>query len=72
MNQIEAAFVFQQYSVRSRASLLGRFELIGNYAEANRYLDRLRAVTPADLQRASQTWFPEDRRIVGVLLPEQP
>ncbi|MGH7357027.1 MAG: M16 family metallopeptidase [Candidatus Rokuibacteriota bacterium] len=72
MNQIEAAFVFQQDSVRSRASLLGRFELIGNYTEANRYLDRLRAVTPSDLQRVAQTWFPEDRRIVGVLLPEQP
>ena len=72
MNQIEAAFVFQQDSVRSRASLLGRFELIGNYAEANRYLERLRAVTPADLTRAAQTWFPEDRRVVGVLLPEPP
>jgi zinc protease len=72
MNQIEAAFVFQQDSVRSRASLLGRFELIGNYLEASRYLERLRAVTPADIQRAAQTWFPEDRRIVGVLLPAPP
>jgi zinc protease len=72
MNQIEAAFVFQQDSVRRRASLLGRFELIGGYAQADRYLERLRAVTPADLMRVARTWFPDDRRIVGVLLPERP
>jgi zinc protease len=68
-NQIEAAFVFQEDSVHRRASLLARFELLGGYAEKDRYLQRIRAVTAADIQRVARTYFLPHRKNVGVLLP---
>jgi zinc protease len=68
-NQIEAAFVFQEDSVHRRASLLARFELLGGYAEKDRYLQRIRAVTAADVQRVARTYFLSHRKNVGVLLP---
>jgi zinc protease len=68
-NQTEAAFVFQEDSVYRRASLLARFELIGGYAGKDRYLERLRAVTAADVMRVATTWFDPDRKNVGILLP---
>jgi zinc protease len=70
-NQIEAAFVFQADSVHRRASLLARFELIGGWALADRYVDRIRAVTADDLRRVARTYFPPDRKNVGVLLPRR-
>jgi zinc protease len=69
-NQIEAAFVFQEDSVHRRNALLARFELIGGYAEKDRYVPRIRAVTADDLLRVARTYFPEHRKNVGVLLPQ--
>lgn len=69
-NQVEAAFVFQQDSIHRRASLLGRFEMIGGYHLQDTYLARLRAVTAADVQRVARTWFSPHTRNVGVLLPQ--
>jgi zinc protease len=69
-NQIEAAFVFQEDSIHRRASLLARFELIGGYQQKDSYLQKIRAVTAADLQRVARAWFPEERRNVGILLPK--
>jgi zinc protease len=70
-NQVEAEFVFQQDSVHRQASLLARFELIGGYRQQDAYLDRIRAVTAADVTRVVQTWFPLDRKNVGTLLPKR-
>ncbi len=68
-NQIEASFVFQQDSVYRRAALLARFETIGGYRLLDSYVDLIRAVTAADLQRVARAYFPVDRKNVGVLLP---
>jgi zinc protease len=68
-NQLEASFVFQEDSVHRRNALLARFELIGGYAEKDRFVPRIRAVTAADVLRVAGTYFPEDRKNVGVLLP---
>jgi len=68
-NQIEAAFVFQEDSVHRRASLLARFELIGGYALKDGYLQRIRAVTAADVQRVARAYFLEQRKNAGILLP---
>jgi zinc protease len=68
-NQVEAAFVFQQDSVYRRASLLARFETIGGYRLLDAYVDLIRGVTAADVQRAARAYFPADRKNVGVLLP---
>jgi zinc protease len=68
-NQAESAFVFQDDSVHRRASLLARFELIGGYAQKDAYVDRMRAVTAADLLRVAQRYFPDEHKNVGVLIP---
>jgi zinc protease len=68
-NQIEAAFVFQEDSVHRRASLLARFELIGGYVLKDSYLQRIRAVTAADVQRVARAYFLEQRKNAGILLP---
>ncbi|HEU5193533.1 MAG TPA: pitrilysin family protein [Methylomirabilota bacterium] len=69
-NQVEAGFVFQDDSVHKRAALLARFELIGGYALKDQYLDKVRAVTAADLQRVAEKYFSEDKKNVGILLPK--
>ena len=69
-NQVESGFVFQEDSIHSRASLLARFELIGGYALRDGFLDRIRAVTAADLQRVAQRYFEDDKKNVGILLPK--
>jgi zinc protease len=69
-NQIEAAFVYQEDSIHQRASLLARFELIGGFAQKDSFLAKIRAVSAADLMRVARTWFPQDRKSVGVLLPK--
>ncbi len=71
-NQIEASFVWQQDSVFSRASVLGRFEMLGSWRLLNEYLPKLRAVTAADLQRVARTYFAVDRKNVSILLPAAP
>src|SRR5262249_56557535 len=68
-NQIEAGFVFQDDSVHRRAALLARFELIGGYALKDRFLERMRAVTAADVQRVARAYFSDDKKNVGILLP---
>jgi len=69
-NQIEAAFVFQEDSVHSRASLLTRFELLGGHHLKDQYVPRIRAVTAEQLKLAATTYFTGERKNVGVLLPK--
>ena len=69
-NQIEAGFVFQDDSVHKRAALLARFELIGGFALKDQYLDKIRAVSAADLQRVAQRYFAPEKKNVGILLPK--
>lgn len=69
-NQIEAAFVFQEDSVHSRAALLARFEMIGARAGQDDFLKAIRGVTAADLTRVARAWFAADKKNVGVLLPK--
>jgi len=71
-NQIEAAFVWGQDSVHSRASSLARFELMGSWRLLDRFVPGIRGVTAADLQRVARAHFPADRRNVGVLQPAEP
>jgi zinc protease len=68
-NQVEAGFVFQEDSIHRRASLLARFELIGGYALKDSYLDSIRAVTAADVQRVARAYFLDEKKNVGILVP---
>ncbi len=71
-NQIEAAFVWRQDSIYSRAASLARFELAGSWRKSETYLPLIRQVTAADLQRVARTYFQAQGRTVGTLLPGPP
>ena len=71
-NQIEAAFVWRQDSVYSRASTLARFELTGSWRNSETFVSLIRQVTAADLQRVAQTYFRSQGRTVGTLIPGAP
>ena len=71
-NQIEASFVWEQDSVFTRASALGRFEMLGSWRMLDDFLPKVRAVTAADLQRVAQRYFPVDRKNVSILPPAEP
>jgi zinc protease len=68
-NQIEAAFIWRQDSIHSRASTLARFELARSWRDSDSFVPLIRQVTAADLQRVARAYFQIDRRTVGVLLP---
>ena len=70
-NQIEAELIFAQDSVHQRANQLAQFELLGGYALAAKFLEKVRAVTAGDLLRVARTYFPSDRKNVGILLPKR-
>lgn len=63
--QTEAAFVYAKDSIRSLAQQLGYFETVASYRYLDTYLDRVKAVTPADLQRVARQYLLEETRTVG-------
>src|SRR5260370_39689838 len=71
-NQIEASFVWQQDSVFSRASVLGRFQMLGSGRLLGDYLPRDRKVTAACLQQVVRREFLVDRKNISILLPAEP
>lgn len=71
-NQLEAEFVFAQDSNFYQAMLLGRFELLRDWRDLDRYLPNLRAVTAEDVQRVARKYLVPEHRTVGVLVPTGP
>src|SRR5437870_1454727 len=69
-NQVEAAFIWRQDSIHSRASTLARFELARSWRDSERFVPLIRQVTAEDLQRVANAYFQIERRTVGVLLPD--
>jgi len=70
-NQIEASFIMGQDSVFYQAMLLGQFETVAEWRLLEKYIDRVRAVTKADIQRVAKEYFTEENRTVGILVPEK-
>ncbi len=68
--QIEASFVFSQDSVFSRAMLLGRYAMADEWSGVDDYLAAIKAVTPAQVQKAAQLWLDPKKRTTGILHPE--
>ena len=72
-NQLEAARVFGQDSIFRQAMLLGQAETVGaGWKFEDSFLDKIRKVTPQDVQRVAQHYLIEDGRTVGILIPTPP
>lgn len=71
-NQIEAEFVFAQDSVHMLAELLGSYESAASWKLLPSYVDRIRQVTAADVQRVARQYIVADNRTVAILIPIKP
>jgi zinc protease len=72
-NQVEAARIFEQDSNFRHAMLLGQAESVGaGWRKVDQFLERIRAVTPKDVQRVAAQYLIEDARTVGTLIPVTP
>lgn len=67
--QCEAQFAYARDGVTSQAFALGYFERMGSWHDLFAHVDRLRAVTPDDVQRVAATYLTETNRSVGLFLP---
>jgi len=70
LKQSKAQFIYSNESVTSQARWLGFSEVIASTAWLDRYLDRLAAVTAADVQRVAQAYLLRKQCTVGYYLPE--
>ena len=70
MRQIEADFVYQNDSVSAQAGQIGRFAAINQPHYLDTYLDHIRKVTPAEIQRAAKQYLTADNRTVAYFDPQ--
>ena len=71
-NQIESEFIFAQDSVHRLANLLGAWESVASWKLLAGYLDGIRKVTAADVQRVARQYLTPDNRTVAILIPIKP
>jgi zinc protease len=71
-NQIESEFIFAQDSVHRLANLLGAWESVASWKLLAGYLDGVRKVTAADVQRVARQYLTPDNRTAAILIPIKP
>jgi zinc protease len=70
-NVIRTDFYQPQQSIAGKANLLGQAELVyGGYEKLFTWMERFDHVTPAQVQKAAQTWLSATKKTTGVLLPK--
>jgi zinc protease len=70
VKQARAMFAFGAESVTSQGFWLGYTEIFDTYRWFENYLDRLAAVTTADVQRVAQKYLAPTNRTVGHFVPD--
>ena len=68
-NQITSEFIFAQDSVHRLASLLGAYEAVASWRVLAGYLDGIRKVTAADVQRVAREYLTQENRTAAILIP---
>jgi zinc protease len=69
VKQAKALFAYGSESITNQAFWLGFAEVFDQYEWFLTYIDRLAAVTPADVQRIAQVYLRPQNRVVGFYLP---
>jgi zinc protease len=62
-------FAYGSESITNQGFWLGFAEIFDSYDWFLNYLDRLRAVTPQDVQSAAQRYLRPEQRVLGVYQP---
>jgi zinc protease len=69
IKQARAMFAYGAENITNQAFWLGYAEMFASYNWFTTYLDKLSAVSPADVLQAAQTYFQPRSRVVGTYLP---
>jgi len=69
-NLIEAEFILDNETTLFQAVLVGLAEAMQSHTYLDTYIENIRRVTPADVQRVARTYLTADKRTVGWLVPE--
>lgn len=69
IKQARAIFAYGSESITNQAFWMGYSEMFADYNWFLTYLDKLSAVTPADLERVAREYFRPQCRVVGTYLP---
>ena len=69
VKQARALFAYGSESISNQAFWMGFSEMFASYAWFESYLERIAAVTPADVQRVAQTYLLPQKRVLGVYQP---
>ena len=71
MKQARAIFAYGSESISNQAYWMGFSEMFATVDWFTNYLERLAAVSPADVQRLAQTCLRPQNRTLGVYLPQE-
>lgn len=69
LKQARALFAYGSETIANQACWMGFSEIYADVHWFEQYLERLAAVTPADVQRVAQHYLTPAQRVVGVYLP---
>lgn len=69
IKQARAIFAYGSESISNQAFWMGYAEMFATYDWFLTYLDKLAAVTPADVQRVARQYYRPQNRVVGTYLP---
>jgi zinc protease len=70
IKQAKALFAYGSESITNQAFWLGFAEMFDSYSWFESYLERLEAVSPADIQKVAQKYLDPNRRVLGIYVPE--
>jgi zinc protease len=68
-NQVESSFIMGQDSIYLQAMKYGIFEMLGDWRLIEKYLEGIRNVKAEDIAQVVRTYFTENNRTVGILIP---
>lgn len=69
VKQARAVFAYGSENITHQAFWMGYTSMFSDYSWYTTYLDKLAKVTPDDVQRVAQTYFQQNKRVVGVYVP---